>query len=162
MKEYDVGEYRENNHVFTIGRGFGYDKMKDGSFKYKKHDYKVLIGNDVFIGNGTNIDIGRHRHTVISDGCKLDSHIHVGHNVFLGENVIICAGAILGGSCEIGSDSYLSIGCIIRDNIKIGANCFVGMGAVVTKSVPDNTVVMGIPAKPIGKRSEYVERYSKK
>ena len=55
------------------------------------------------------------------------------------------------GYIEIDDDAWLGTGCIIMPNIKIGKGAVVGAGAVVTKNVPDFTVVVGIPAKPIRK-----------
>lgn len=48
---------------------------------------------------------------------------------------------------EIGNDCYISTGVTILGPIKIGNNVTIGAGAVVTKDVPDNCVVAGIPAK---------------
>jgi len=55
------------------------------------------------------------------------------------------------GNIEIGDDSWLGTGCIILPNVKIGQGAVVGAGAVVTKDVPDFTIVAGIPAKFIKK-----------
>lgn len=55
------------------------------------------------------------------------------------------------GNIEIGDDSWLGTGCIILPNVKIGQGAVVGAGAVVTKDVPDFTIVAGIPAKFIRK-----------
>ena len=57
----------------------------------------------------------------------------------------------LHGHIEIDDDAWLGTGCIIMPNIKIGKGAVVGAGAVVTKNVPDFTVVVGILAKPIRK-----------
>lgn len=39
--------------------------------------------------------------------------------------------------------------------LKIGNNCIIGAGAVVTKSIPDNSVAVGVPAKVIETIEEY-------
>ena len=57
----------------------------------------------------------------------------------------------LHGYIEIDDDAWLGTGCIIMPNIRIGKGAIVGAGAVVTKNVPDFTIVAGIPAKPIKK-----------
>jgi maltose O-acetyltransferase len=57
----------------------------------------------------------------------------------------------LHGQIEINDDAWLGTGCIIMPDIKIGKGAVVGAGAVVTKNVPDFTVVVGVPAKPIYK-----------
>ena len=49
---------------------------------------------------------------------------------------------------------------VIKAGVTIGKNSVVAMGAVVTKNVPDNTVVVGVPAKPKYSRSEYDKKQS--
>jgi maltose O-acetyltransferase len=53
------------------------------------------------------------------------------------------------GHIEIDDDAWLGTGCIIFPNVRIGKGAVVGAGAVVTKNVPEFTVVAGVPAKPI-------------
>lgn len=60
--------------------------------------------------------------------------INVGNNVFMGREVIIMPG------------------------VKIGNNCVVGARAVVTKDIPDNTVVAGVPARKICSVEEYFNK----
>ena len=50
-------------------------------------------------------------------------------------------------SIEVGDDCYISTGVTILGPVKIGNNVTVAAGAVVTKDIPDNCVVGGIPAK---------------
>ena len=53
---------------------------------------------------------------------------------------------------EIGDNCYISTGATILAPIVIGDNVTVAAGAVVTKDVPDNCVVGGIPAKILKKK----------
>jgi acetyltransferase-like isoleucine patch superfamily enzyme len=53
------------------------------------------------------------------------------------------------GSIILEDDCWIGAGAIIMPNITIGASSIVGAGAVVTKNVPPNSVVVGIPAKVI-------------
>lgn len=55
------------------------------------------------------------------------------------------------GHIEIDDDAWLGTGAIILPNVRIGTGAIVGAGAVVTKDVPDFTVVGGVPAKEIKK-----------
>ena len=53
------------------------------------------------------------------------------------------------GCIEVGDDCYFGTGCTILGSVKIRNNVTVGAGAVVTKDIPDNCIVAGIPAKII-------------
>ena len=57
----------------------------------------------------------------------------------------------------IGSDVYLGVNAIIMAGVTIGNRCIVGAGAVVTKSVPDNSVAVGVPARVVKTVNEYFE-----
>ena len=62
------------------------------------------------------------------------------------------------GKIEIGDNVNIGMNVIILPGVKIGNNCVIGAGAVVTKSVPNNTIVAGIPAKQIETIEEYYEK----
>lgn len=109
---------------------------------------KVVIGDNVEINSLTNISCGSAGNTIIEDNAKIDSLVHIGHDAYLGKNVEIPAGAIVGGFVVLEEGSYVGINATIRNRIRVGKNAFVGMGAVVTKSVDDNVTVVGNPAKP--------------
>lgn len=53
---------------------------------------------------------------------------------------------------EVGDNCYFGTGATILGPVKIGNNVIVGAGAVVTKDIPDNCIVAGVPAKIIGKK----------
>jgi maltose O-acetyltransferase len=52
---------------------------------------------------------------------------------------------------RIGRDCWIGGGAIIQPGVTIGDRCIVGAGAVVTKDVPDDTIVVGNPARPLVK-----------
>ena len=54
------------------------------------------------------------------------------------------------------------IGCntTILGNVRIGSNVIIGAGSVVTKDIPDNSLVVGNPAKVIGTFEEFLEKRS--
>lgn len=62
------------------------------------------------------------------------------------------------GPIEIGNNCFIGTRSIILPGVSIGDNCVVGAGSVVTRPVPDNTVVAGAPARAICTYDEYVAR----
>lgn len=71
----------------------------------------------------------------------------LGHHLNVEEFVSIGPGAITGGNVHIGRGAVIGTGAVILPGVHIGANAVVAGGAVVTRDVPDNTVVMGNPAR---------------
>lgn len=62
------------------------------------------------------------------------------------------------GEIVIGNNVHIGTNAVIMPGVKIGNNCIIGVSAVVTKNVPDNSVVVGIPAKVIKNIDEYREK----
>ncbi len=52
----------------------------------------------------------------------------------------------------IADDVWIGAGCRILDGVKIGRGCVIGAGAVVTKSLPEYSIAVGVPARIIGNR----------
>ena len=62
------------------------------------------------------------------------------------------------GRIRVGERTFIGCRSIIMPNVTIGKRCVIAAGSVVTKDVPDGTVVAGIPAKPIMTTEEYAKR----
>ncbi len=140
-------------HSGTVigGDGFGYYFDEDGSIGKVEHFGGVEIGDFVEIGCNACIDRGTIDDTVIGNNSKIDNLVHIAHNAYIGENVCVVAGAVVCGSALLQDGSYVAPGGIVKNQTIIGNNSFVGLGAVVTKPVEKETVVIGVPARPIRK-----------
>ena len=62
------------------------------------------------------------------------------------------------GRIVIGDNCFIGANAIIMPGVSIGSNSVVGAGAVVTRSVPADSVVAGVPARRVCSYEEYVER----
>ncbi|MBV9995286.1 MAG: gamma carbonic anhydrase family protein [Caulobacteraceae bacterium] len=98
----------------------------------------------VLRGDNDPITIGENSN--IQDNSVL--HTDPGSPVIIGDNVTVGHSVTLHG-CVIGDGSLIGMGAVILDGARIGRNCLIGAGALVTerKEIPDNSVVLGSPAK---------------
>jgi sugar O-acyltransferase (sialic acid O-acetyltransferase NeuD family) len=71
----------------------------------------------------------------------------IGHHARFGDFVSIGPGAVVSGSVKLGRGSVVGAAAVVLPEVSIGSNSVVGAGAVVTKDVPDNCMVLGVPAK---------------
>lgn len=97
----------------------------------------------ITIGSGSNIQ----------DNAVI--HVDKGYTVNIGNMVSIGHSAVIHG-CSIGDNSLIGMGAIIMNGAKIGNNCIIGAGALITKNtiIPDNSLVLGSPAKIIRQVTE--------
>lgn len=136
---------RENT---VIGAdGLSADRDENGKAVTMPQFGGVVIEDDVQIGANTVVGRGAIDDTVICCGSKIDNCCFISHNVRLGSDTFVVGESIMFGSSSTGEQAYISGNATIRNGIHIGAKSTVGMGSVVTKSVPDNVVVAGNPAR---------------
>ena len=133
----------------VIGKhGFGFFPKQNKNLRYP-HMGIVLIEDDCEIGCGSTIDRGSMSNTSIGKNTYLDNQIHIAHNVKIGENSIIAGQVGIAGSSIIGNNVKIGGQAGISGHLKIGNNVEIAGGSGVIKDIPDNSKVMGYPAKNI-------------
>jgi len=133
----------------VIGKhGFGFFPINDKNLRYP-HIGIVKIGDNSEIGSGCTIDRGSMSNTVIGKNTFLDNQIHIAHNVKIGENSIIAGQVGIAGSSILGNNVRIGGQAGISGHLTIGNNVEIAGGSGVIKSIPDNSKVMGYPAKNI-------------
>lgn len=90
---------------------------------------------------GTNTNLGKH--------VLVNRSVSIGHDVEIEDFVSFAPGCVIGGHSRICKGTFIGINATILPKVTIGSNSIIGGGAVVTKDVPDNTIVLGNPAKII-------------
>lgn len=129
--------------------GFGYERRADGVPLHFPHLGRLVVEDDVVIGNLCSISRGTLEDTRIGRHTTIDDQVYVAHNVGIGENVLIMSGVRLNGRVCIEADCWLGTGALVREGRSVGRGATVGMGSVVIHSVDAGTVVAGNPARQL-------------
>ncbi len=127
---------------------FGFFPNKNKNLRYP-HIGIVLIEDNCEIGCGATIDRGSMSNTIIGKNTYLDNQIHIAHNVKIGENSIIAGQVGIAGSSIIGRNVKIGGQAGISGHLKIGDDVEIAGGSGVIRDIPNNSKVMGYPAKNI-------------
>jgi len=137
----------------------------------------AILENDVDVGPFARLRKGAHlkshvhmgnfgevKESTLAEGVKMGHFSYIG-NATIGANTNIGAGTITANydgekknATEIGEDAFIGSDTMLVAPLKLGDGARTGAGAVVTKNVPEDTLVVGMPARAIRK----VERKTKK
>ncbi len=110
----------------------------------------VKVGRDVFIGFHVELDTNHPElieigdHVTISHRCIIASHMATDVATPLQAVYPPRAAAV-----KIRDGAWICVGAILLPGVTVGENAVVAAGAVVTRDVPANTLVAGVPARPI-------------
>ena len=142
------------NHIKVLDgcvigkKGFGFLPNNGNNYRFPQIGI-VLINDYSEIGCGSTIDRGSISNTVIGKNTYLDNQIHIAHNVKIGDNCIIAGQVGFAGSSTLGNNVMIGGQAGISGHLKIGNNIKIGGGSGVIKDIPDNSRVMGYPAKEL-------------
>jgi UDP-3-O-[3-hydroxymyristoyl] glucosamine N-acyltransferase len=133
--------------------GFGYvPDAKTGRYVKFPQVGRLEIEDDVEIGANSTVDRGALDVTRIRRGAKIDNLVHVGHNVDIGEDVVIAAQTGISGSSVIENGVVVAGQVGIADHVRIEAGAILG----AQSGIPSNKVIRGkgivfwgTPARPI-------------
>ncbi len=141
-----------NNNVYILDgcvigkKGFGFFPNKDSNYRYPQIGI-VIINDNAEIGCGSTIDRGSMSNTIIGKNTYLDNQVHIAHNNKIGDNCIIAGQVGFAGSSTLGNNVMIGGQAGVSGHLKVGNNVQIGGGSGVINDIPDNTKVMGYPAK---------------
>ena len=156
-----IEEYNIEGGVISIGdnwsRYYVYNQIKT---LFPNFQFVNAIHPSVVIGNNVKLGVG----IVAMAGCIFNPKSQIGdftffatgaqieHDCQIGDFASISAGSVTGGYVKLGKFSAITLGVTVVDRLEIGENTVVGSGSVVTKSLPDNVLAYGSPAKVMRNR----------
>lgn len=110
---------------------------------YVGHTVELATGAIVCAGARitTNVSVGSHVH--------IDRAVEVGHDSRLDDFSVLHPRAVLSGGVHIGFAVEVGSGAVILPGVSVGARARVGAGAVVTRDVPEESTVAGVPARQL-------------
>lgn len=133
--------------------GFGYVRdAETGTYEQFPQVGRLVIEDDVEIGANSTVDRGALDETRIRRGTKIDNLVHVGHNVQIGQDVVIAAQTGLSGSVTVGDNVIMGGQVGVGDHAHIETGVILGgQGGVLPKKVlrGKGEIFWGTPAKPV-------------
>lgn len=163
VTEDDVPLLARENFAFVIGIGAPVTR-KTVWGRFPTLHYVNLIHPAATFGFGQREELQRKSGNIVFAGARLTNQIQVGnfgiyylnctvaHDCIVEDFVTICPGANLSGNVWLKEGAFLGANsCVIQgkstaEKIVVGRYAVVGAGAAVTKNIPDNTMVKGVPA----------------
>ena len=149
--------------------GFGYVRDSEtGRYEQSPQIGRLVIEDDVEVGANSTIDRGALDETRIGRGTKIDNLVHIGHNVLIGENVVIVAQTGISGSVVVENNVIIGGQVGIADHVRIEEGAILGaQSGIPTKKVirGKGVVFWGTPARPIReylKELAFLSRSAKK
>jgi sugar O-acyltransferase (sialic acid O-acetyltransferase NeuD family) len=112
---------------------------------------RAWIGRNVRLGEGCVVCAG----AAITTDIVLNEHVHVnilatiGHDTVIGSFVTLSPGANVSGNVNLGEGCDIGTGVSIIPGVSVGAWSTIGAGASVIRSIPENTIAVGVPAKVV-------------
>jgi acetyltransferase-like isoleucine patch superfamily enzyme len=113
---------------------------------------KLIIRKGTYVNRNTMVDVHEHleigRNCMIGPACYLTDANHG-----TAPGIGISTQRMKTGPVIIEDDVWLGAGVVVLSGVRLGRGAIVGAGAVVTRDVPANAKVVGVPARIMGERT---------
>jgi sugar O-acyltransferase (sialic acid O-acetyltransferase NeuD family) len=120
-----------------------------------RESFETIVHPTASVSSSAEIGVGSviYQHVAVTTNARIGDHVLIlpntviSHDDVIGDCSIITGGVCVSGAVSIGRSCYVGTGSVIRQDITIGDCCLIGMGSVVLDDVPENSVVVGNPAR---------------
>ena len=134
-------------YLHATARVYGQVEIGEGSSLWpytviRAESHRVRIGRLTNLQDHVMVHVGYHAPTIVGDHCSITHRVTL-HGCTIGDNCLIAIGATV------------MEGAVIGDNSIVGGHAFVPDGMVV----PPNSIVMGMPAKVVRSRNNFVANH---
>lgn len=153
-----IGKYLNSYKTdLKIIISIGDNKTRENISKKVTHSFGTAIHISSKVDDLVKIDEGSvifhnttiQRDTQIGKHCIINTNASIDHECILEDYVQVSPSATLCGNIHVGKGTFIGANATILPNLIIGKWCVIGAGAVVTKDIPDYSMVVGNPGKII-------------
>lgn len=99
------------------------------------------------VGNYIQESVILQAEVTVGDNSSIHMGSLIGHESTIGHTVFIAHAVSVSGCCRVGDGTFVGTNATILPRVTVGKWCVIGAGAVVTRDVPDYSVVVGNPAR---------------
>lgn len=116
----------------------------------------AVISASVKMGDGVMIAANATLNPLveIGKGVICNTSTSIDHECIIGDFTHIAPGAVLCGNVKVGRSTFVGANAVVRQGVTIGNNVIIGAGTVVVKDIPDNSTVIGNPARKLDKKED--------
>lgn len=152
-----ASQYTDCAFIFGIGSASNFWKRRDilAKMGLPPERFETIIHPTASVSRTAHVGRG----VVIFQNATITFNAHLGdyvyvlpnniisHDAFIGDYTCLAGGVCVSGGVRVGQSCYLGTNSAIKENIRIGNGSLIGMGSVVLSNVPENSVVVGNPAR---------------
>jgi len=120
---------------------------------------RAYVAASAMLGTGNVIcaNTTLHSRAKLGNGSIVFTNVSIEHDAVIGSNVNIAPGVTIAGGVTVNDDCFIGAGSVLIDGIVVGSGSVIGAGSVVLKSIPEDSLVYGNPAKVIRRNDLYLE-----